>query len=103
MALVPELQGKPGPERLAQHALDGRPVTKSVLVGDDQEMKRPVGGGAGFAILPPNALQKALDGVAGVDLDDIRRRLAAANLDVRERDGADAYLQQDDAVHGRAA
>jgi hypothetical protein len=39
MALVPELQGKPGPECLAQRALGGRPVTKRVLVGDDQEMR----------------------------------------------------------------
>src|SRR5262245_46964945 len=100
MAFVPELQSKPGPERLAQRALDGRPVTKNVLVSDDQEMRRPVGGGAGFAILPPDALQKALQGVAGVDFEEIRRRFAGANLDVSECVGAEGHLLPDEDVLG---
>jgi hypothetical protein len=45
-------------------------------------------------------LQKTLQGVAGVDLDEIRWRFACANLDVSECVGAEGYLLPDEDVLG---
>ena len=85
----------PGPQRLAQCALDGWPVAKSALVGDDQDTRRAVGGRARFAVLPSHALKEAFPGVAGVDLEEVRRRSARANLDVTECIGAERHLLPD--------
>jgi len=62
-----------------------------------------VGGGGGRAVLSPNALEQTLAGVARIDLDEIRRRLASADLDVGEDAGAERHLLPDPDGLGRHA
>ena len=103
MALVPDLEGQPGPQGLAQQALDGRPVAEGVSVGGHHDPRGAVGGGDGLAVLSTDALEQALAGVARVDLDEIRRRLARADLDVGEGAGAERHLLPDPDGLGRHA
>ena len=95
MALVPDLEGQPGPQGLSQHTLDRRPVAEGLSVGGYHDPRGAVGGGGGRAVLSPNALEQTLAGVARIDLDEIRRRLASADLDVGEGAGAERHLLPD--------
>ena len=55
---------------------------QGILVGDDHDAGRTVGGRAGFSVLAAHALEEARSGVARVDLDEVGRRPARADLDV---------------------
>src|SRR5262245_13014727 len=100
IALVPNFQIKFGPEHLTQRAFDGRPIVKGILVDDDHDARRTVGGVAGFAVLAAHALNEAPRGVAGVDLDEVWRRPARADLDVGEGTAAQRDLLPDRYVFG---
>jgi hypothetical protein len=103
MAFVPDLEGQLGPQRLAQQTLDSRPVAEGISVGGHDDTRGAFGGGDVRAVLSPDALQQTLARVARIDLDEIRRRLARADLDVGEGAGAERYLLPDPDGLGRHA
>lgn len=103
MALVPDLEGQPGPQGLAQQTLNSRPVAEGISVGGHHDPRGAVGGGDGRAVLSPDALEQTLARVARIDLDEIRRRLARADFDVGEDAGAERYLLPDPDGLGRHA
>ena len=103
MALVPDLEGQPRPQSLAQQTLNRRLVAEGISVDGHHDSRGAIGGGDGRAVLSPDALEQALAGVARIDLDEIRRRLARADLDVGEGAGAEGHLLPDPDGLGRQA
>ena len=95
VVLIPDLEGQPGPQGLAQRTLKRRPVAEGISVGGDHDSRGAVGGGDGCAVLSPDALEQALGRVAHIDLDEIRWRLARADLDVSKGAGAERHLLPD--------
>src|SRR5262245_31531995 len=103
MALVPDLEGQPGPQGLAQQTLDSPPVSERISVGGHHDPRGAVGGREWPAVLSPDAPDQTLAGIARIDLDEIRGRLARADLDVREDAGAERHLLPDSDGLGRYA
>jgi hypothetical protein len=101
VVLIPDLEGQPGPEGLAQRTLNRRPVAEGISVGGDHDPRGAVGGRDGCAVLSPDALEQALGRVAQIDLDEIRWRLARADLDVSKGAGAERHLLPDPDRLGR--
>jgi hypothetical protein len=95
VVLVPDFEGQPGPQGLAQQTLNNRPVPEGMSVHGHHDPRGAVGGGDGRAVLSLDALEQPLAGVAGIDLDEIRWRLTRSDLDVGECPGAERYLLPD--------
>src|SRR5262245_15938848 len=83
--------------------LDGLPVAEGILVGGHHDARGAVGGGDGPAVFSSDALEQTLRGVTRIDLDEIGRRLARANLDVGEDPGVERHLLSDPDRLGRRA
>jgi hypothetical protein len=78
MVLVPDFEREPGPKCLAQQTLNSSPVAERIYVGGHHDPRGAVRGGEGCSVLSSDALKQTLAGVARIDLDEIRRRLARA-------------------------
>jgi hypothetical protein len=82
--LVPDFEGQPGPQGIAQQTLDRGAVAEGMSARGHHDPCRAVGGGDGRAVLSPDALEQPLAGVARIDLDEVRWRLSRSDLDVGE-------------------
>jgi hypothetical protein len=103
VVLVPDFEGQPGPQGLAQQTLNSHPIAEGMSVRGHHDPCGAVGGGDGPAVLSPDALEQALARVARIDLDEIRWRLTRSDLDVGEGPAAERHLLPDPDGLGRNA
>jgi hypothetical protein len=93
-SLVPDLEVEAGTQRVPEQALDGA-AGEHVRIGGDHEPTGAGGGREGRAVLSPHALDQPIARVAGVDLDEIRRRLVDTDFDVGKGSGVQGDLLPD--------